>query len=264
MFRFLDDVNYMMPAHFGGYAGAPQPAAYHEVTSFMIAYETDLGLLAEYIPDGFEITQPVVSIQYSECRGVDWLSGGGYHLITVAVPVTYAHGQERIDGLYVLVIWEDQSAPILTGREQTGMPKIFANIEDHHQLGDRLFTNASYEGSAFLRMDFQKTKLMTAGELRALNRQSGKVNAFGWRYIPNIGRPGAALSHATLFPQEFVYSAAWLGDGRVQWEAPTAEQNSTQAHIIQALSQLPIKSYRECVMTLGSAVLRNDLARQLP
>jgi len=156
-------------------------------------------LLAEYIPDGFEITQPVVSIQYSECRGVDWLSGGGYHLITVAVPVTYAHGQERIDGLYVLVIWEDQSAPILTGREQTGMPKIFANIEDHHQLGDRLFTNASFEGSAFLRMDFRKTKLLTAGELRALNRQSGKVNAFGWRYIPNIGRPGAALSHATHF-----------------------------------------------------------------
>lgn len=78
------------------------------------------------------------------------------------------------------------------------MPKIFANIEDHHQLGDRLFTNASYEGATFLRMDFQKIGTMTAEEVSALNQQSGKLNWFGWRYIPNTGRPGAALSHATL------------------------------------------------------------------
>jgi hypothetical protein len=37
----------------------------------------------------------------------------------------------------------------------------------------------------------------------------------GWRYIPNIGRPGAALSHATLFPQDLVTGAAWLGEGRI-------------------------------------------------
>ncbi len=41
---------------------------------------------------------------------------------------------------------DDKTAPILNGREQSGMPKIFADIEDHHQLGDGLRTNASYEG----------------------------------------------------------------------------------------------------------------------
>lgn len=129
------------------------------------------------------------------------------------------------------------------------MPKIFANIEDHHQLGDRLFTNASYEGATFLRMDFQKIGTMTAEEVSALNQQSGKLNWFGWRYIPNTGRPGAALSHATLYPREFVYTAGWRGNGKVRWEVLTPEQHPTQAHIINALSQLPIRSYQECMMT---------------
>ena len=131
------------------------------------------------------------------------------------------------------------------------MPKIFADIEDHHQLGNKLFTGASYEGSTFLRMDFRKTRRMAPQELTVLNRQSGKVNIFGWRYTPNVGRPGAALSHPTLFPQEFVYTAAWLGEGRILWEVPEPEKNPTQASIIQALSQLPIEAYRECMMTQG-------------
>ncbi|MEJ2589618.1 MAG: acetoacetate decarboxylase, partial [Deltaproteobacteria bacterium] len=82
--------------------------------------------------------------------------------------------------------------------------------------------------------------------------------------IPNTGRSGAALSHATLYPLEFAYTAAWPGEGSVQWEAPTPERHPTQAHIIRALSQLPVKGYHECLMAQGSMVLRNDLARPLP
>jgi hypothetical protein len=103
---------------------------------------------------------------------------------------------------------------------------------------------------------------MSPAELSRLNQQAGTVNAFGWRYIPNIGQPGAALSHATLFPQDLVAGAAWLGEGRIHWEALGPEQYHNY-HITQAISQLPIKSYRDCLMTQGSIVLRNDRARQL-
>ncbi len=265
MFRFSEASNYMMPAHFGGYEG-PLPAGptYPDVTSISITYETDPGMLAQYIPEGFELTQPVVTIQYGMCRGVEWLGGGAYNLIGVNVPVEYPHGRERLEGQYALVLWENKTDPILTGREQSGIPKIFADIQDLHQLGDRLFTNASYEGSAFLRMDVRKTKAMASEELTILNQQQGYLNWFGWRYIPNIGRPGAALSHATLFPQEYAFTQAWRGEGRVQWEAPILEEYPTQARIIQALSQLPIQAYRDGIMAQGSVVARNDLARQLP
>jgi hypothetical protein len=97
-----------------------------------------------------------------------------------------------------------------------------------------------------------------------MTRQRGRVNQFGWRYIPNIGKPGAASSHATLYPVDFNIKAGWQGVGRVQWEAPSWEQHPRQAHIISALAQLPIKTYLDCIMTRTIQVLRTDLARELP
>ena len=193
MFKFLETHNYFMPAHFGGYEGQPKPCVYDDVTSIVISYETDRELLARYVPERFELTHPWVALAYVMNRGVDWMAGGNYNLICVQVPVSYTHGQERLEGWYVLAVWENKTEPILPGREHTGIPKIFADIQDHRQLGDRAFTNASYEGSAFLRMEFKRTRRMTPEELAAKNQQ-GKLNWFGWRYIPNIGRPGAALS----------------------------------------------------------------------
>lgn len=265
MFKLSEESSYLMPVNFGAFfEGPPGPATYHDVTSIAINYETDPGILARHIPEGFENTQPVLTVQYCLSRAADWLAGGGYNLILVGTPVAYVHGAERIEGVYVLVIWENRTIPILAGREQTGMPKIFADIEDHRQFGEQIVTNASYSGWTFLRMHFRQTKRMSPEELAVLNKRAGSVNVFGWRYIPNTGRPGAALSHATLFPQDFSYSAAWQGEGQVQWQALDFEQYPVHATVTQALHQLPIKGYRDCLMTEGSIVLRNDLARQLP
>jgi hypothetical protein len=261
MFKFLENHNYFMPAHFGGYEGQPKPCVYSDVTAMVINYQTDPEMLAQYVPEGFELTHPVLSLAYVMNHGVDWMAGGSYNLICVQVPVVYT--REHLDGLYVLAVWENKTEPILPGRETTGIPKIFANIPDHRQLGDRSFANASYDGSAFLKMDFKRTRKMTPEELAAKNQQ-GKLNWFGWRYIPNIGKPGAALSHATLYPLESTFTAGWLGDGQVKWEALTWEQHPMQAHIVNALGQLPIKGYIGCEMTQKIQVLRNDIARQLP
>ncbi len=175
MFRFSEESTYTMPAHFGALHEGPLPAGptYPDVTFINITYETDPGMLAHYIPEGFELTQPVVIIKYGTCRGLEWLGGGAYNLIEVDVPVAYPHGRDRLEGQYALVVWENKTTPILPGREQTGIPKLFADIQDLHQLSDRLFTNASYEGSAFLRMDFRKTKAMAPEELTTLNQQQG-------------------------------------------------------------------------------------------
>jgi acetoacetate decarboxylase len=264
MFRFSDDLCYQMPVHFGGYGFEETRLYYDDATAIVIGYETDPEMLARYIPEGFEIAQPVINIGYVMCRGVRWMAGGHYNLVAVQVPVTYTQSRDGLEGGYVLVVWENKACPMLGGREQTGIPKLFANIEDHHQLGDRVFTNLSYEGTAFLRIDFQKTKSMTADDLVVMNQQQSRSNWLGWRYIPNLGRPGAALSHATLYPIDYSYSAGWQGEGRVRWEIPTWEQNPNQANIIKSLGELPIKAYLGCTMTHQRQVMRVDLARQLP
>jgi len=116
-------------------------------------------------------------------------------------------------------------------------------------------------------MGVLKKRRLSPEEVAAVNQdmKPGGYNWFGWRYIPNIGKPGAALSHATLFPQDFTFKELYEGEGKISWKAVTGGQNPTQAHIINAMSQLPVKNYRECYISIsGSSVLRNDLARQLP
>ena len=262
MFKFSDDLYYQMPAHFGGFEQAK--LHYDDATSILVSYETDPEMLSRYIPEGFEIARPLVQICYTMCRGVRWMAGGSYNLIAVQVPATYTSARESLEGGYVLVVWENKACPILGGREQTGIPKLFANIEDHHQLGERAFTNVSYEGSSFLRIDFEKARIMTDGDLAEMNRRQNRCNWFGWRYIPNMGRPGAALSHATLYPVDYAYTAGWLGEGTVRWESIAWDQHPNQAGIINALGELPIIAYRGCTMTRQSQVMRVDLARELP
>ena len=261
MFEFSEDTSYSMPAHFGG---APLRSwTYAEVTTIGISYRTDAEELSRHLPRCFEITDPVIQIGYALNRGVQWMAGGGYNLVAVNVPVRYRHGPESLAGAYALVVWEGKATPILGGREQTGIPKIFADVADLHQIDDRLFGNVSFEGSTFLRVDGSKTHAFSRGELDNLNRHAGHLNWFGWRYIPNVGRNGAALNHPTLYPIDYTYAAAWKGQGTVDWQPLTWEQNPTQAHIIEALGRLPVEAYTGCVVTSGSQVIRVDSAREL-
>lgn len=265
MFKFSDDQYYTMPAHFGGMpVSTDVSTTYHDVTSINIMYETDLKMLEQYVPEAFKVSEPVLSISYSRNCRVDWMAGGDYRLISVTVPVVYHPDEENLGGGFSLVVWENKATPCFPGREVTGIPKVFADIEEHHELGEKLFTHASYEGSTFLQMEFLKKEKLGEAQLEFLKKELALYNWFGWRYIPNIGKAGAALNHATLYPQELRFTEVYRGEGRLCWKELTFEQNPTQAHIISALSRLPIISYRECWLTKGSNVLRNDLARQLP
>ena len=261
MFEFAEDTSYLMPAHFGG---SPLGSyTYADVTTIGVSYRTDRAALSQYMPGCFEITDPVVEIGYAMNRGVEWMAGGSYNLVAVQVPVQYRHGRESITGAYALVVWEGKATPILGGREQTGIPKIFADVADAHQIGDRLFGNVSYEGSTFLRVDVRKTQAYSATELADVNAHGAHLNWFGWRYIPNVGRCGAALNHPTLYPIDYSHRAAWRAEGTVDWQALTWEQNPSQAHIIEALAQLPIEEYVSCGVTVGSQVIRVENAREL-
>lgn len=132
MFRFAPDTSYLMPAHFGG---SPLSSwTYADVTTVGISYRTDGDALARYVPECFEITQPVVEIGYAMNRGVEWMAGGGYNLVAVNVPVLYRNESDTIAGSFAMVVWESKATPILGGREQTGIPKIFADVADLHQI----------------------------------------------------------------------------------------------------------------------------------
>lgn len=261
MFHFDDDYTYRMPAHFGGVKGGDlRDLQYDDVTSIAISYLTDEAQLAQYVPDAFEILEPWLNIEYQKCCGVQWMGGGEYTLVAVMTPVR--HLSSGTVGAFALVVWENKTAPILGGREETGIPKIFADIPDYHLLGGHAMAHVSHEGRAFLELDVQLDAELSAEEIAARNG-NGRIEQMGWRHIPNIGRPGAALSHATLYPVEVTYLSGGSGAGTVTWTRMEYLQNPMQCRIIAALADLPVIEYRQGVFAKMVTHLRGDLAREL-
>ncbi len=261
MFKFDGNYSYRMPAHFGGVPGGGlQKLQYDDVSSVFISYLTDADKLSQYVPEAFEILAPVVAVNYQKCCGVQWMGGGYYSLIAVMTPAR--HIASGTTGHFVLVIWENKTAPILGGREETGMPKIFADIPDHHSFGPLVTANASHEGRVFLEMELDAGKTFTAEEIATRNADN-RINQLGWRYIPNVGRPGAALSHAVLYPADSTVLSGSVGAGKITWTKANPMFNPLQAAIINALAELPVLEYKECHFAKMVTHLRGDLAREL-
>lgn len=260
MFTFEDDKCYRMPAHFGGWTfDRDAKAIYHDVVGLGFSYTTDGDRLANYIPQGFELTKPELMIQYQECRQVEWMAGSYYNLVTVAAPVRFNGQRDRLEGVFALVVWENKTTPILTGN-QMGVPKIYADIEDLHIVAETYRTRASYEGSTFLRLEMTEPKPMDKKQVQAL---SSDVNSLGWRYVPKVGGPGADLSQPILFPMRSEPHSAWVGRGAVEWTVLKWDENPMQAHIIKALAELPMIEMAPVVMTRGRTMLMESRGRVL-
>ncbi|WP_214084252.1 acetoacetate decarboxylase family protein [Methanoculleus sp.] len=261
MFRLQDDFTYLMPVHFGGGKFDPEARVTQRTTALAISYETDRGLLENYIPEGFELLAPEVQVTFNRFTEISWLHGGQYNLINVAAPVRFHGKKDELDGAYTLVVWENKTAPILGGREQTGIPKIYADIEDLHILKPHYATSVSYEGNTFLTMNFEAAGPVTGKDLEGLMSQFASVNTLGWRYIPKVGAPGAELSQFVLYPQGIGVETVQAGTGRLRWIEQTPMQNPAQYYIINGLASLPMKKITQAALIEGSAVLHAMGAR---
>jgi acetoacetate decarboxylase len=260
MFKFEEGKCYRMPAHFGGWLFDPDAkATYHDVLTLAYSYRTDGSRLAEYVPEGFELTKPELMIQYQMCRQVDWMAGSYYNLVTVAAPVRFNGQHDRLEGNFALVVWENKTTPILTGN-MMGVPKIYADIEDLHTLADTYRTRLSFEGSTFLQLEMTGSKPLDEEQVKALDMD---VNCLGWRYIPKVGAPGADLSQPILFPMRSEPNVAWVGSGTIKWTELTWDQNPMQWHIIRALAGLPIMEMAPVMMMQGRSVLMECRGRVL-
>lgn len=260
MFKFEEGKCYKMPAHFGGsYFDPDAKAIYDDVVTLIFSYTTDGEQLSNYVPEGFELTKPELSIEFQQCRQVEWMAGSYYDLVSVAAPVRFNGQRDRLEGSFSLVVWENKTTPILTGN-MMGVPKIYADIEDLHILADTYRTRLSFEGSTFLELEMIRHQPLDAEEVKAMNTD---INSLGWRYIPKVGAPGADLSQPILFPMHNEPNAAWLGSGKVKWTKSTWDQNPMQFYIINALAELPIIDMKPVILTQGREILTEARGRVL-
>jgi len=246
-----------MPAFFGPNNRGFKSGKYNRVTNIIVSYLTDAEKLAAYIPAPFEVAElPVVTIAYACNKEVDWLAGRGYNLIGVNAAVKFNGKEDQLEGSLTLVMWENLTDPILTGREIQGIPKVYADIPDHQVINGEWRVNASHFSNRILEITASDLTVPTEEEISGFQEaMEGKDNWMGWKYIPNPGRGGAAISHPTLFPSTAEPTEIWIGQGNVNWEHLTWEQNPTQYHIVNALADLPNLGTIATIITKGSTDL---------
>jgi hypothetical protein len=56
-------------------------------------------------------------------------------------------------------------------------------------------------------------------EAKACYHDVVTLGAFGWRYVPKVGGPGADLSQPILFPMRLETESAWAGSGTSQMDS---------------------------------------------
>jgi acetoacetate decarboxylase len=265
-FEFDPNSSYTMPAHFGPRPMHPKMTGwYHDVTAMTLSYVTDRQVLAQYVPAPFRVTdEAVVTIVYAKNRQVDWLAGHGYNLVGVSASVHFDGENDSIAGQFALVMWENLTDPILTGRELQGVPKLYADIEEHTVVAGEWSTKVGHFGTSFLSLGASDLRDPTTEEIAAA-ADADPGTSMGWRHLPGISGFGTTTSEPTAFPSKNEISWVQVGTGSVQWSEVTWEQNPTQFHIVNALAALPILEQRPAVVSRGSTnlILLDDLPRAI-
>jgi acetoacetate decarboxylase len=246
-----ENLSYRMPVHFSNWPRTEVALVFSDVISICVNQKTEANKLAEFIPEEFELLSDQLLWQYSDCREVDFMSQGDYRIIQVGAEVRFTKDGETHTGIYPLIIWEDEGYPIIGGREEDGMPKVFANISRPRHVGNHWFAATSLYSETMVRFDFKQGK--EAGkEVIADMEEQACVNSFGYRYIPHPHKAGAALQNIILYPQEFHPRKVWEGEGEITIFPPEPfERIVNMALPLHKLASLPKLGFSKGKLTKG-------------
>jgi len=238
---------------------------YGEVEMLAVQYETDYDAVQALLPDCFQPAKiPVVTASFGYFGGVDFLAGGGYSIVAVSVGARFDGEKDHVEGGAVLVIFEDDTIPIIGGREQLGAPKIHADISPIKTLPDgALWCEASHWGHLLFGVDLGPIKKQNILVRSVAAKRLSNQPMLGYNYIPSLNGPPDA-AYPTLFQTDYKIDELWLGKmGKIFFGDAVEEDIGWYRQVIDALKTLPVRQVTQIVRFRGSQVLRYDLYRRL-
>lgn len=251
-----------MPAFFGRQGGPRQRVAdlsRHSnaegtTSATWLAVDADAGQLEALLPRGFQVQEPVLIVEAASLRDLPWLAGRGYELVSVVVPVVFTVGRRPVRGRLELVTWENLADPIISGREELGFNKVYADEIAYRCEPSRhsVSWNVGWGGTRFL--EFEVTDLAPNPSEQTQTWRSGPT--FHYRVLARTGEWGALeveqVTANTEAPAEMTPVLSQSGRGSVRFSTATFEQLPTLAHIVNALAA----AARDEVIGAGHSELR--------
>ena len=254
-------------------------------TTYTIKFNTSRTLLQNLFPtEQFTFASPATVVQASfACTTLDkmaWLAGGGYSHCGL-----YIHGAQykkrdgsTVNGTLCSVLFEDLSDPIITGREELGMPKLFCSINPELK-GSKARISMHWRGAKFGELEWNDLsdpitpkRSPNGGNFTAGNfgTDGETANFFGvpkdegiltHRYIPAVGKRGKADAEYTCHmpnieksEERIVENCQTTKNARFNFTTSQAVGFETVRHIADRLSEIPIFSIVEATVESGRGV----------
>ncbi|KAF2158855.1 hypothetical protein M409DRAFT_38052 [Zasmidium cellare ATCC 36951] len=281
------DLYWRMPVDFGPLPGPRQrhngdgfTAQHSSFRSAIVRFKTERSLLPNLLPldrrnfrFGTAGTVAYASFMQHTFSNLDWLGGGGYHLLGF-----YIHGVEHVSssgevltGTYIPVLFESLADPILSGREELGMAKLFASI-DVHRRAESLSANASWQGAVWGNFAWTGLKELDLPE-EAPSAAKAEDGVLCYKVMPRVGKrsdepaqpPDA--DYPVLIPSvdkscKPIIDRMWKArDATVHLDKLDWQALPTMHHIIERLQELPILEVVDARVLEGRGVSSAPLTR---
>ena len=262
-----DDLNlkpqYRMPRVFGALPGprnVPKdkqnlPDNQTELV-ISVSVLTDAQKLTELLPPDCTLEgEPLLTVSMTFKSNIGWLAGRGYSILRTSFQI--AHQSQRsgkVAGSFIPVLWENLADPIMTGREELGFAKIYAEMPAPVIIGDSYSAVAMWQGFRFFEID--------VGSLNETSDQPKPDGSFHYKFIPRTGALGEADAAYLEYAPPNALATGYgglrimrrmVGRGNFKFHRARWEDVPFQYPIINALADLPVLDARGASVTTLAA-----------
>jgi len=268
-----------MPGPRQDHFGVERQSAHSTFTTASIKFKTSRTVLQNLFPPNstsYRFTSPgtVAYASYSctTLNKMDWLGGGGYSFLGL-----FIHGVEYVKkngdvvhGTYMPVLFENLTDPIVSGREELGMPKLYASI-DPYRRENSYRINAGWQGALW--GNFSLTELKESSPEAEGGSVSGENDdgILTYRSMPTVGYKIRGQADAE-YPCFVPYAEdnlkpkperVWKGKGEIKIDKLDWDALPTLHHIIERFEELPVYEVVQAKLVMGTGVADVRAAQRL-
>lgn len=263
-----------MPGPRQDFFGRPVDAAAATFRTTSVRFKTSSTYLQTLFPTpAFRFARPgtvvEASFQCHEVDGLPWLGGGGYRFAGLwihGVQYTKADGTPLF-GSYLPILFENLADPIVSGRDELGMPKLFADIDVKTEDKSTQVV-LSWRGAEFVRLNVDSLRPSSGDAAPAGPPPSPFApppppddGLFVYRYVPAVGKPGTAdaeypvfLPHKGSTTERVVEKRLATSEASLTLQAGDRKSLPTLYHIAAALAEIPVYSIVKATVEEGHGV----------
>lgn len=300
------DLFWRMPTSFGpmpgprqDFHGRPRDGSKATFKTTSVKFKSSRTVLQNLFPTEklkFASTDTVVHATFAATQldNLEWLGGRGYShfgLYIHGVQYTKDNG-ETVTGTYLPVLFENLADPILSGREELGCPKLFADL-DIQQDGNTWSLNASWMGSKFATLTLSEpVEQLTNGDVAPQQQEAQppfpppghgpppppkETGLFFHKHIPATGSIGSKergqpdVSYTAFLPndedvktvEKKVRKTLHAKHAQIRFDPLDWKALPTLHHIVDRLQEVPVFEIVEAKIVEGTGVSDVSAARKV-